>query len=75
MVSFAEIVETVKYLSQAEIKELQDILRKKEIEKDEQAILEASKKAMQEYEEGRSLTFEGPEDIKAFFNQLMNEKN
>jgi hypothetical protein len=30
---------------------------------------------MQEYEEGRSLTFEGPEDIKAFFNQLMNEKN
>jgi hypothetical protein len=75
MVSFAEIVETVKYLSQPEIKELQDILCKKEIEKDKQAILEASKKAMQEYEEGRSLTFEGPEDIKAFFNQLMNEKN
>ncbi len=71
MVTFAELVETVKHLSEDEIDELRAILRKKK----EQEILEASKEALKEYEEGKTISLKSREEIKRFFNKLMNEND
>ena len=75
MVSFAEIVKTVDHLSEEEIAQLREILRKKAIEKKEQEILRASEEAMREYEEGKTISVQSPEELKNFFNKLMNEAN
>lgn len=71
MVTFTELVETVEHLSEDEIDELREILRKKK----EQEILEASKEALKEYEEGKTISLKSPEEIKRFFNNLMNEND
>lgn len=71
MVSFAEIVETVDHLSEDEIDELRAILRKKK----EQEILEASEEALKEYKEGKTISLKSPEDIKNFFNEIMNDNH
>lgn len=71
MVTFAEIVKTVENLSEDEIDELRAILRKKK----EQEILEASKEALKEYEEGKTISLKSPEEIKKFFNNLVNEND
>jgi len=71
MVTFAELVETVDHLSGDEIDELREILRKKK----EQEILDASRQAQKEYEEGKTISLSSPEEIKSFFNNLMNEKD
>ena len=71
MVSFAEIVETVDHLSEDEIDELRAILRKKK----EQEILEASEEALKEYKEGKTISLKSPEDIKNFFNEMMNNNH
>lgn len=71
MVTFAELVETVEHLSEDEIDELREILRKKK----EQEILEASKEALKEYEEGKTISLSSPEEIKKYFNNLMNEND
>ena len=71
MVTFAELVETVEHLSEDEINELRQILRRKK----EQEILEASKAALKEYDEGKTISLKTPEEIKSFFNNLMNEND
>lgn len=71
MVSFAEIVETVDHLFEDEIDELRAILRKKK----EQEILEASEEALKEYKEGKAISLKSPEDIKNFFNEIMNDNH
>ena len=71
MVTFAELVETVEHLSEDEIDELRQILRKKK----EQEILEASKAALKEYEKGKAISLKTPEEIKNFFNNLRNEND
>lgn len=71
MVTFTELVETVEHLSEDEIDELREILRKKK----EQEILEASKEALKEYEEGKTISLSSPEEIKKYFNNLMNEND
>lgn len=71
MVTFAELVETVEHLSEDEIDELREILRKKK----EEEILEASKEALKEYEEGKTISLNSPEEIKKYFNNLMNEND
>ena len=75
MVTFAELKERVEHLSGDEIDELREILRKKAIEKKEQEILEASKLALKEYEEGKTISLKSPEEIKGFFNKMMNDNN
>lgn len=71
MVTFAELVETVEHLSEDEIDELREILRRKK----EEEILEASKEALKEYKEGKTISLSSPEEIKKFFNNLMNEND
>ena len=71
MITFAELIETVEHLSEDEIDELREILRKKK----EQEILEASKEALKEYEEGKTISLESPEEIKKFFNEMMNDNH
>ncbi len=71
MVTFAELVETVEHLSEDEIDELREILRRKK----EEEILEASKEALKEYKEGKTISLSSPEEIKNFFNNLMNEND
>ena len=75
MVTFSELVETVEHLSQEEMEELRDILRKKLMEKREQEILKASEDASREYEEGKTISLSSPQEIKSYFNDLMNENN
>jgi len=75
MVTFAEIVDTVDHLSDAEINELKKLLQKKEAEKKELQLLNISEQAMKDYKEGKSVTLETPEEITAFFNQMINDSN
>lgn len=53
MVTFAELVETVEHLSEDEIDELRQILRKKK----EEEIFKASEGALKECEEGKTIVF------------------
>lgn len=71
MVTFTELVETVEHLSEEEIDELREILRKKK----EQEILKASKEALKEYEEGKTISLKSPEEIKKFFNEMINDNH
>lgn len=68
MVAFTELVETVEHLSEDEIDELREILRKKK----EQELLKASEEALKEYREGETVSFKSPEEIKKFFNEMIN---
>jgi hypothetical protein len=69
MITFAELVEKVEHLSEDEMDELREILRKKK----EHEILKASEEALKEYEEGRTVSLKSPEEIKKFFNEMMND--
>jgi len=71
MVTFTELVETVEHLSEDEIDELREILRKKK----EQEILKASEEALKEYREGKTVSFKSPEEIKKFFNEMINDNH
>ena len=71
MITFAELVEKVEHLSEDEIDELREILRRKK----EREILEASNNALKEYEEGKTISLKSPEEIKSFFNEMMNDNN
>jgi len=68
MVAFTELVETVEHLSEDEIDELREILRKKK----EQELLKVSEEALKEYREGKTVSFKSPEEIKKFFNEMIN---
>ncbi len=69
MVTFTELVETVEHLSEDEIDELREILRKKK----EQELLKASEEALKEYREGKTVSFKSPEEIKKFFNEMISD--
>jgi hypothetical protein len=71
MITFAELVEKVEHLSEDEMDELREILRKK----NERELLEASKEALKEYEEGKTISLKSPEEIKKFFNEMLNDNN
>lgn len=69
MVTFAELVETVEHLSEDEIDELREILRKKK----EQELIEAVQEARKESAEGKTIVLSSPEEIKAFFEKMMKD--
>jgi hypothetical protein len=71
MITFAELVEKVEHLSEDEMDELREIIRRKR----EREILEASNGALKEYEEGKTISLKSPEEIKSFFNEMMNDNN
>lgn len=69
MVTFAELVETVEHLSEDEIDELRNILRKKK----EQEVVEAVEAARKESHEGKTIVFSSPEEIKTYFEKIMKD--
>lgn len=71
MVTFAEVVETIEHLSEDEIDELREILRKKK----EQELIEAVEEARKESEEGKTIVLSSPEEIKAFFGKMMKDED
>ena len=71
MITFAELVEKVEHLSEDEIEELRDILRRK----NEQKILKAVEEARQESREGKTLAFSSPEEVRSYFEKMMNDED
>lgn len=71
MITFEELKEKVEQLSEDEMDDLREILRKKK----EKEILEASREALKEYEEGKTVALKSPEEIKAFFDEVLNDNN
>ena len=71
MITFAELIETVEHLSEDEIDELREILRKKK----EQEILEAVEEARKESEEGKTTVLSTPEEIKSFFGKMIKDED
>jgi len=70
MVTFAELVEAVEHLSEDERDELSLILgRRKQAE-----LLKASEEARKESEEGKTVVLSSPEEIKSFFEKIMNDE-
>ncbi len=69
MITFAELVETVEHLSEDEIDELRNILRKKK----EQELIKAVEEARKESSEGKTLVLSSPEEIKSYFDKMMND--
>lgn len=71
MVSFAEIVKTVEHLSDEEIDELREILRRKK----EEEIFIAVEEVRQESKEGKTTIFSSPDQIKEYFEKLAEDAN
>lgn len=70
MVTFAELVETVDHLTEDEIDELRNILRRKK----EEEIFKAVEEARKESSEGKTLVLSSPEEIKSYFEKMMNDE-
>ncbi len=75
MPTFAELVENVDQLSMNEMREMREILDKRLVEKRRQEILDASEQAMKDYEEGKTISLNSPEEMKKFFNDLLNDND
>lgn len=71
MVTFAELVKTMEHLSEDEIDELREILRKKK----EDEIFQAVEEVRQESKEGKTISFSSADDIKAYFEKLIKDEN
>ena len=71
MITFAELVEKVEQLSEDEMDELREILRRK----NEQKILKAVEEARKESREGKTLAFSSLEEVKSYFQKMINNED
>lgn len=71
MITFAELVEKVEHLSEDEMDELRQILRRK----DEQNILKAVEEARKESIEGKTLAFSSVEEVKSYLEKMVNDED
>lgn len=71
MITFAELVEKVEHLSDDEMDELREILRRKR----EQEILKAVEEARKESREGKTLVFTSPEEVQSYFEKMINDED
>lgn len=71
MVTFAELVKTIDHLSEDEMEELREILRRKK----EEEIFKAVEEARRESKEGKTVALSSPEEIKLFFEKIMKENS
>ena len=69
MVTFAEVVETVKHLSEEEINELSEIISKKK----ERELIEAVEEGRKESKDGKTIVLSSPEEIKTFFEKIAKD--
>lgn len=67
MITFAELVEKVEHLSEDEMDELREILRRK----NEQEIVKAVEEARKESREGNTLVFTSAEEVKSYFEKII----
>ncbi|HEX8460722.1 MAG TPA: hypothetical protein VF623_04810 [Segetibacter sp.] len=72
MVTFAELVESVENLSKEEMVEMKRIMERKWMDIREQEIIEAVEEARRESEEGKTVVLSSPQEIKSFFDKMMN---
>ncbi len=71
MPTFAELVDTVYNLSKEEMEEMRRILDKKLISLKEQEILDAIEEAKRDREEGKTIVLTTPEEIKGYFEKIL----
>lgn len=71
MPTFAELVDTVYNLSKEEMEEMRRILDKKLISLKEQEILDAIEEAKRDKEEGKTIVLSTPEEIKGYFEKIL----
>ena len=71
MVTFAEIVKTVEHLSEDEIDELREILRRRK----EEEIMHAVEEVRQESKDGKTLSFSSTDQVKEHFEKLIKDAN
>lgn len=71
MPTFADLVDSVDNLSKEEVEEMRRILDRKLIELKEQEILEALEEAKRDRIEGKTITLSSPEEIKDWFNKIL----
>jgi hypothetical protein len=71
MITFAELVEKVEHLSEDEMDELREILRRKR----EEEVFEAVQEARKESSEGKTLVLSSPEEVKSYFEKLINNED
>jgi len=72
MVTFAELVESVENLSKEEMVEMKRIMERKRMNIREQEIIEAVEEARRESEEGKTVVLSSPQEIKSFFEKMIN---
>ena len=71
MPTFAELVDNVVLLSKEEMEEMRRILNRKLISLKEQEILNAVEEAKREQEEGKTIVLSTPEEIKTYFEKML----
>lgn len=71
MITFAELVEKVEQLSEDEMDELNVILQRKK----EQELIKLVEDARKESREGKTLVLSSPEEIKLYFEKIMNNED
>ena len=71
MVTFAEIKESVKHLSEEELEELRMLLQKQK----EEELINVVEAARKESEEGKTISFSNPDDMKDYLEKIANEKD
>jgi len=71
MPTFAELVDNVVLLSKEEMEEMRRILNRKLISLKEQEILNAIEEAKREQEEGKTIVLSTPEEIKTYFEKML----
>ena len=71
MPTFAELVDSVDQLSKEEMEEMRRVLDRKLISMKEQEILAAVEEAKRDRVEGKTITLSSPEEIKGWFNKIL----
>ena len=72
MVTFAELVESVEHLSKEEMVEMKKIMERKWMAIREQELIDAVEQARRESEEGKTIVLSSAQEIKSYFEKMIN---
>lgn len=75
MATFAEMVEELDSLSKEQLQEIKRIVERKWISIRQQEILDAVEEAKRDKEEGRTIVLSSPEEIKEYFNKILENED
>ncbi len=71
MPTFSDLVDEVVLLTKEEMEEMRRILNRRLISLREQEILDAIEEAKRDQEEGKTITLSTPEEIKNYFEKML----